>query len=242
MMQKLRQILQPIINGTESLIAPRYCLVCDAYIDEVSRHKYICHKCLDALPYAPVAEYLTNSLIENLKAEEIAISNAYSLFLLGDDSQYSNLIYHLKYFGLYSVGEELGNMLARKVSLEAKHEFDYVIPVPIHNARRRERGYNQSDLIAQSVAAELESTYVPDLLTRKINTSTQTKLNATERRQNISQALHFSGKYDIVGKRILIVDDVLTTGSTLNECAVILLNNKARLVDVAALGRRAVGK
>ncbi len=240
MMQKLKQILQPILNGAESLFAPRYCLVCEAYIEENARNKYICSKCLDALPYAPVSEYLTNSLLENLKADEIAISNAFALFLLGDNSKYTNLIYNLKYFGLYSIGEELGNMLARKVDLETKHQYDFIIPVPIHNARKRERGYNQSDLIAKSVAKFCNSTYAPDLLTRNVNTGTQTKLNASERSRNISQALHFSGKYNITGSKILIVDDVLTTGATLNECALILLNNKARLVDVAALGRRAV--
>lgn len=242
MMQKLRQILKPLLAGAESLIAPRYCLVCDEYIEETKDFKYICSKCLDALPYAPVSEYLTNTLIENLRADEIAISNAFALFLLGDNSKYSNLIYHLKYYGIYSIGEEMGKLLARKMDLESKNEYDYVIPVPIHSARRRERGYNQSDLIAGSVAKHLNSIYAPDLLSRKVNTGTQTKLNAAERSINISRALHFSGKYDIRGSKILIVDDVLTTGSTLNECALMLLNNKARLVDVAALGRRAVGK
>ncbi len=241
-MQKLKKILQPILEGAESLIAPRYCLVCEAYLEENARYRYICSKCLDALPFAPVSEYLTNSLIENIKADEIAISNAFALFLLGDDSKYSNLIYNMKYFGMYSIGEELGKMLAGKIDLETKNQYDYVIPVPIHNARYRERGYNQSDLIAKTVAQNINSIYAPDLLIRQVNTGTQTKLNASERSHNISQALKFSGKYNIKGSKILIIDDVLTTGATLNECALILLNNKARLVDVAALGRRAQSK
>jgi ComF family protein len=212
--------------------------VCESYISEDAKYNYICNKCLDALPYAPVSEYLSNRLLENLTSKDIAISNAFALFLLEDETNYARLIYNLKYFGIAQIGEELGLLLARKIEIESVNRYDFVVPVPIHNARKRERGYNQSDLIAQSVALHIESVYAPDLLSRVINTSTQTKLKAAERSKNISEALYFDGKYDIAGKKILIVDDVLTTGSTLNECALLLLNNQARLVDVAALARR----
>ena len=106
---------------------------------------------------------------------------------------------------------------------------DAIVPVPLHPARRRERGYNQSELIARSVGGILRTRHVPGLLVRVRQTQTQTFFDADGRKRNVMGAFSI-GKIppsEVAGKKILLVDDVITTGATIRECAVTLKTNGA---------------
>ena len=145
----------------------------------------------------------------------------------------------MKYKGITKIGTEFGELLGKRIAKEGFADYDYVIPVPIHQSKKRERGYNQSEFIAKSVAKILNCNYNSQLLKRKKYTNSQTLLDTTERKKNIQNvfASYNDKAVELVnGKDILIVDDVLTTGSTINECARILINMGANSVDVATLG------
>jgi ComF family protein len=112
--------------------------------------------------------------------------------------------------------------------------IDAVIPVPLHSARLRERGFNQSALLGRAISEELEIVYNENILFRKRNTVSQTKLGAEERKQNMNSA--FFAK-DIGGfNRFLLIDDILTTGSTLSACAEALKSKGADFVGAVTAG------
>jgi ComF family protein len=125
----------------------------------------------------------------------------------------------------------LGEMLA---SGEGMEDVDLIIPVPLHRSREKERGYNQSLLLAIAIGEVLEVPVRKEVLIRKRRTTSQTKLSAEERVRNVSGAFRVPhGK--IEGSSILLVDDVLTTGATLNACTEALLKAGVKKVRVAAV-------
>ncbi len=226
-----------ILNSVNDFIAPRHCEICKTYIDtDVNKFKYICHKCYDSIPLAPEPDIIFNRLINNFDRDDLAISGATSLFSMKEDHDYMNLIYSLKYKGFSRVGIELGKELGRMLQYYNKTNFDAIVPVPIHHARRRERGYNQSEFIAIGISSFTGIPVNTKIIKRRKYTQTQTVLSKDERRTNVEKAIT-SYKKDtrLDGGNFLLVDDVLTTGSTLNACASTLLLLGARNVEVATL-------
>jgi competence protein ComFC len=114
--------------------------------------------------------------------------------------------------------------------------FDLIVPVPLHPARQRERGFNQATLLAESVSAEISLPSRP-LLERVRYTTTQTALDRSERMENLHNAFRLRKKADVRGLRVLLIDDVLTTGSTLSECARVLKRAGATSVHAATAAR-----
>ena len=114
--------------------------------------------------------------------------------------------------------------------------FDVIVPVPLHPTRRRERGFNQASLLAELLSAQTSIPAKP-LLERTRYTTTQTALDRSERMENLHNAFRLRKNADVRGLRVLLVDDVLTTGSTLNECARILKRAGAFSVHAATAAR-----
>jgi ComF family protein len=144
-------------------------------------------------------------------------------------------IHSLKYENNQSLGEYFSRDLMQCINKENWH-LDLVIPVPLSPFRIKERGYNQSALLARPLAIGLSLRYQPYGLKRIRNTQSQVELNVEERRMNVAGA--FQAVPEIVqGKNVLLVDDVTTTGSTINECAKALKSGGARAVYCLALAR-----
>jgi len=116
-------------------------------------------------------------------------------------------------------------------------EPDLIIPVPLHLSRLRERGYNQSLLICRNLFAERKRDIDPFILKRSRPTMSQTGMNGRERRRNLKNAFTVRNRERIRGRRIILVDDVFTTGTTVNECARTLYRAGAAQVDVLTLAR-----
>ena len=223
---------------------PPICLVCGDKIELDYKYKknphivsteFCCAKCKSEITFADNIDETITDIIPNYQPDEFAISNAISLFKNTTSPSIINLIYGLKYRGFTRIGLEYGRWLGEVLASEKMTDYDFIVPVPIHTARKRERGFNQSDFIAEGINKILNKKVFYDLLKRTKYTSSQTSLSTKERLQNMKNIFVLNGTYDIAGKKILLVDDVLTTGSTLNNCALVLLENKARQVDVATL-------
>jgi len=116
------------------------------------------------------------------------------------------------------------------------HRFDVIVPVPLHPARQRERGFNQASLLAELLSAHTSIPSRP-LLKRIRYTTTQTALDRSERMENLHNAFRLRKNADVRGLRVLLIDDVLTTGSTLSECARVLKRAGAKSVHAATAAR-----
>ena len=115
--------------------------------------------------------------------------------------------------------------------------YDIIIPVPIHYNRKLERGYNQSALIARQIAKQLDIKYGDKVLYKKINNKPQSTKNKEERKQNVIGVYDVKNEYKILNKKILLLDDIYTTGSTVNECSRILKKTGAKKVDIITIAK-----
>lgn len=219
-----------IMHAMMDAIAPLHCETCDQRISGNTHVHRVCDACLYVFEHAPNDDVLLNQLYTQNNKDSFVFSIE-SHFAYHQEAPIQRIIYAIKYGNAQQMAFDFGRYLARF----KKHiEVDLYVPVPLHRARVRERGYNQSLLIAQGISSV---TKVPVIhsLERLHYSTTQTKLSSKDRLQNVQGI--FSIKYagQIRGKRLMIIDDVMTTGSTLEECAHILLESGACSVSALTL-------
>lgn len=230
-------VVRNLTSGFADFFASRVCESCGTFLGNSDRRlEFICDKCFDSMPLAPPPEVITNKLITFFPGDELYISRAIALFSVFEDTQFMDLIHSLKYRGFRRVGREFGRLLAKMLQDENFTGYDFLIPVPIHPARSRERGYNQSEAIAEGISEILHIPVNKKIIRRAKYTITQTMLSAKQRKTNLLKSISPDIDAESArGGRLLLIDDVITTGSTLNTCAGELLNIGARKVDCAAL-------
>jgi len=171
------------------------------------------------------------------------ISLFVALYRFEADGPLRTIIHGVKYQGLTRAGIRLGRVLGRRVRDECPHDIDAIVPVPLHPTRYRERGYNQAACIARGLARVLRVPVDEGILVRARSTVSQTSLGREERRANVRGAFSVpsSRRSAAEGRRFLIVDDVVTTGSTLQECAAALCSEGARRCVACAVAVAADG-
>ena len=147
------------------------------------------------------------------------------------------LIHLFKYSGMKPLGKRLAGLLYRALPVERETRFDAVVPMPLHWRRRWSRGFNQSEILARLVAAQFDNVPMIDAVKRVRATAVQAGLTHRHRRENVAGAFRVPRKSRVAGKNILLVDDVLTTGSTAAACATALKRAGARSVTLLTLAR-----
>lgn len=171
--------------------------------------------------------------LDRLSEAQDVFDGAMSLWVFDKQSTLQKVQHALKYENRPRYGLALGKLLGRAYSVEYP-DPDGVIPIPLHRLRHLERGYNQSEMLARGVASALECPCRPELLSRPRPTRSQTGLSREERWKNVRDA--FSAESECAGGQWLIVDDVLTTGSTAMAVAQSLLDRGARSLYLGTLG------
>lgn len=230
------KLIKKSINTFLYVIAPRHCEVCKNEFTEFSELKFICQSCLDKIDFAPKKELNYNLLLNHIEKKDLYIDEVFCLFSIKGHNDYMNLIHSLKYLGLHNIGFEFGSLLGKKVENEKDYDYDILTSVPIHKARFRERGYNQSDYIANGANQVLNLNFDNQLIKRKIYTRSQTLMKKNERKINVGDIFDiYSESINFEDKNIIIFDDVLTTGSTLNSVAKTLKEFGANKVAVATI-------
>ncbi|MFL5529710.1 MAG: ComF family protein [Gemmatimonadaceae bacterium] len=152
----------------------------------------------------------------------------------------SAIVHALKYEGWSGIADGLAERMSRlSWPLDVVDERTAVIPIPLASARKRQRGYNQSALIARGLGNRWRIPVWEDAILRSRETDSQTRLTPEERLQNVAGSFQISGKYRPMLKHghVVIVDDVVTTAATLNECAKVLYDSGARIISYVTFGR-----
>lgn len=246
------------LSACLDILLPRTCIVCGKklLVDE----KHICLQCTIDLPlthfwdrtHNPMADRFNEKLEEWLDADTYErYAYASALFFYNEGAEYKNITRELKYNGNIPAGRYFAGMLgSRMASREHFRDVGMVIPVPLHWKREWSRGYNQAEVIAKEIAESLGAVMRNDILERVRNTKTQTRLDIEEKAANVKEAFAVRDRQillDAIGSscvggnltgHILLVDDVFTTGATLNACFVALrqvLTPEVR-ISIATLG------
>ncbi|MBO7609460.1 MAG: ComF family protein [Muribaculaceae bacterium] len=212
-MAKIRQLLQAALD----VVMPRTCPVCGKAL--TASEQWLCIGCLSDLPRTDLHSIDGNEMEQLFYGKTPApIEHASGFIWYEKGSNYSNIIHDIKYRHMPQMGQWLAAMAAKEMP-ELMSGIDAVVPVPLHATKLAKRGYNQSDFIAQGVAQVSGATVVHALKAIRSH-STQTHKSALERWENIkgAYALVPGMERELEGKHILIVDDVATTGSTLEAC------------------------
>ncbi|MBI9066013.1 MAG: ComF family protein [Salinivirgaceae bacterium] len=232
-MARLATQIKTLANNFLGLLYPEFCAACNQNL--VNQEKVLCTKCLYELPRTYFHKVPGNP-IEEIFWGRVLLERVTSFYFFQQGSKYRKLIHKLKYQNQPEIGIELGKHFAADLKTEAIfNEIDLIIPVPLHKKKLKMRGYNQSEMIAQGLAEILPAKLDTKSLIRKTFTQTQTKKNRYERWENIETVFEVKKPEIIEGKHILLVDDVLTTGATLEGCAQCLLKVKNVKVSIATL-------
>lgn len=221
------------ISSLLAFLFPSYCILCDSPLREDER--IVCKSCWTRL------EIISDRFCQRCGCPLRSGGTICNSCLKGGyyfsfnrslgpfDQRYQTLIHSLKYERMTSLATGLGEKLLFLLRVEPRFvSAQGIVPVPLHPTKLRERGYNQSLLLAQEVSKRRGLPLIDDGLLRVKRTKSQTKLTLEERVENVRGAFKVVSREKIEGKRLILVDDVFTTGSTLNSCAEALMEAGAR--------------
>lgn len=222
----LKSLIRPFLE----FVYPPTCFVCGGLLEGGGSR--VCPACWATIRSVRRDDSLYLEMYERLTQSQ-SIANLISLYHFEKDGTLQSIIHQLKYDGMTVLGLELGRKLGEKLLTEVPdHSIEGIVPIPLHSTKLRERGYNQSEYIARGIRDATGIPVYTSLLKRHKYTSSQTKLTASERRENVGDAfgVHERSRIRIKDSSFLVVDDVITTGSTIEACAEVLQNNGARSI------------
>lgn len=209
--------LKEIALSFIGLFYPDYCLGCGRPL--LTGEHYICVDCINDLPYTYFNNSRKNVVSELLWGRINSLNKAYSMCYFSKSSQLQSLLHNLKYKNKPEVGIELGIYLAHELEKTDFADFDVMIPVPLHPKKMKIRGYNQSEKIAEGIKRVINKPIDTKSVVRSVFTNTQTKKDKVDRWENVKDIFEVKKVDNLAGKHILIVDDVITTGATIESLA-----------------------
>ena len=205
------------LRSLYSLFFPRCCVVCGAPL--VKGEEYVCLRCYMRLPRTDYHGWDGNP-VERLFWGKISLERATSWFFYHKGNDFRQILHTLKYNGCKELGEVVGRVLASELLPAGFFQgVDVIVPIPLHVKKKRLRGYNQSEWIARGVSAVTGISMDAVSVTREKNTETQTRKSIFERWENVDGTFVLHHPECFVGKHVLLIDDVLTTGATTVACA-----------------------
>ena len=220
------------LNRFFDLVFPRSCAACATPL--VLNEKLICTQCLLELPKTNFHKHKNNPVAQSLWGR-VNIENATAFYFYEKGSKFQNLIHTIKYKGQKNVGFGLGKIFGQELKNTNFNLIDEIIPVPLHPRKKRKRGFNQSEWIAKGIAESLDKPLNTKQLYRVMANPTQTNKNRYERWENVEGIFNLKNPEALTGKHILLVDDVLTTGSTADACAQAILKTEGTKISLAVL-------
>ena len=223
------QFLKDIFN----LFYPKLCVGCDEPL--VKNETKICLKCRFELPVANFTN-IADNMVERTFYGRVKIEYATTLLFYRTKGLSQKLIYQLKYKGKQDIGRLLGQWLGN--DLKESERFpcvDFIVPVPLHPKKLKKRGYNQLSTFGGSLSQILNIPFISDVLIKESITDTQTLKKRIERWKNVDEIFHLTDNTVFKNKHILLIDDVITTGATLEACALELSKTKGIKISIATM-------
>ncbi|WP_027394739.1 ComF family protein [Aquimarina latercula] len=222
-----------MLSDLAYLFYPIYCAACDNPL--YKNERILCTSCRHKLPLGNFHK-VNAKKIEKVFYGRAKIENATSLLVFEKDSLVQNLIHNLKYRGREEIGKELGVWLGQELSQSSVYQnIDTIIPVPLHPKRLRERGFNQVEKFGQEIAEKLNAEYVDFVLKKNSYNKKQSKNSRHTRWINTSETFGIQNESLLANKHILIVDDIVTTGATLEACIQVLKSIPGIKISIATM-------
>ena len=225
--------LKNIVNSTLHLFYPHVCTGCGS--DLLQEDNLLCLKCIHNLPHTNFAE-LANNQIEKYFWGRISLSAAYSQFYFSKEFLIQHLIHQLKYKGDTKIGFYLGEIMGKTLLNSSRFSsVEALIPLPLYADKEHKRGYNQAAVICNGMSAVMGIPVLNGAVIRQHATETQTRKHRTERWENVKSSFKVAKPGQLSGKHLLLVDDVVTTGATLEACGNAILQTENVKLSIATL-------
>lgn len=216
-----------------SLIFPELCAACNGNL--VQGEHILCTYCLHNLPYTNFHLQPDNVVAKQFWGK-LNLQAAYALFYFTKGGKVQNMIHRFKYDGLQQIGVLSGDIAGGQLKKNKLFgDVDIIIPVPLHKSRLHKRGFNQSACFANGLAQKLNAAVEEHNLVRVIATGTQTKKSRFSRFENMQQVFAVKHPEKLEGRHVLLVDDIVTTGSTLEACGAELLKIPGLKLSIATI-------
>ncbi|MBN7802357.1 ComF family protein [Algoriphagus aestuariicola] len=215
------------------LIFPRNCLQCGRALFDFE--PCLCTVCQGSLPLANFhMRAFDNELTSKIRGL-MPVSRVMAFLRFSKKGKSQKLLHQLKYRNMPEIGVEMGRLFGLSlVNERLQSEWDVIVPVPLHPMKQKRRGYNQSEEFGKGLSKSM-NIRLENLLERRKFTETQTKKTRLQRLENVEEVFDLRNGGNVQGLRILLVDDVITTGATLCACANVLLDCGAKHVDLATI-------
>lgn len=197
--------------------------------------RFICNKCRYNIPRTGYHKEQDNP-VEQIFWGRVRVNHAASLFYYTKGSRYQKLIHVIKYHGNKDLGYEMGKIYGRELAHTPFSKADLIVPVPLHPVKIRKRGFNQSEWIGKGLAEALQKPMVVNTLYRAVNTRSQTRKTRIERWKNVENVFRLRSVEAFRNRHVLLVDDVVTTGSTLESCTNVITGCANASVSIVTLG------
>ena len=222
-----------VVEDFISLFFPRYCLACSGSL--VKGEEILCTACLSDLPKTNYHLFRENP-IKNKLIGRLPLKYGWAFLKFRKSGIVQHLLHQLKYNNHPEVGVRLGQAYGLELLRSGfDREFDLIIPVPLHASRKRQRGYNQSSKFAEGLSLAMNIQWDESISVRTHSSVTQTNKSKAERWENVKDVFSVEEGKTIQGKRILLVDDVITTGATLEACGQHLISCGCNELSVACI-------
>ncbi len=225
--------LSNIINDINTVLLPRLCFGCNAQL--YRGEQLLCTVCRNQIPLTEY-DFIEVNAVDKIFYGRVDIKKAAAFLFYADQGIVKNLIHFLKYKNQPQIGQFLGDWYGQVMKEDnAPDDIDIVIPVPLHKKRLKKRGYNQVSGFAKRIAGHLNAQYIEHLLVKTANTRTQTKKSRLYRWREMPNLFEVTNPDYLNAKNILLVDDVITTGATMEACARALKRANDVTVSIAAM-------
>ena len=222
-----------IFNSTVHLFYPHICTGCGS--DLLEDNNLLCLRCIHDLPHTNFAN-LANNPIEKHFWGRLPLTAAHSEFYFSKEFLIQHLIHQLKYKGDTEIGFYLGELMGRTMLNSSRfNSIDALIPLPLYADKEHKRGYNQAAVICNGISSVMNVQVLNDCVIRQHATETQTRKHRTERWENVKGSFKVVKENALVNKHLLLVDDVVTTGATLEACGNVILQTENVKLSIATL-------
>jgi len=225
--------IKNIASSTLHLFYPHVCTGCGS--DLVREDNLLCLHCIHALPHTNFA-FLANNPIEKHFWGRLPLTAGHSEFYFSKEFLIQHLIHQLKYKGDTQIGFYLGELMGRSlINSNRFNDIDALIPLPLYADKEHKRGYNQAAVICNGMSSVMNIPVLTAAVIRSYATETQTRKHRTERWENVSGSFKIAEPGELKNKHLLLVDDVITTGATLEACGATILEQQNIKLSIATL-------